>query len=191
MARPSISAILITRNEEERLGRALESVRWADEIVIVDGGSTDGTEAVARRYTDRFVVRCDWAGFGRQKQRALDLATSDWVLSIDADEEVTPELRAAIETAVARPGEPVGFQVVRYSYYLQHWFGRSGWRRDWILRLARRDGARFNDSVVHERARVDGPIGRLDGALLHYTHMDIDHQVRKFNRYSTDIARSR
>lgn len=189
--RPALSVIVITLDEEENLGRALESVRWADEIVVVDSESTDGTERVARRYTDRFVVR-PWKGQGRQKQRALELARGEWVLSLDADEEVTPELRRSIEAAVRDPGGRAGFEVGVHSYYLGHWFGRRGWRReDWKLRLFRRDRGRFSDHVIHEHARVDGPVGRLDGPLLHYPYRDMHDHIARMNRYTTHIARER
>jgi glycosyltransferase involved in cell wall biosynthesis len=190
MERPRLSVILITLDEEARLGAALESVAWADEIVIVDSGSTDGTESIARRYGARFEVR-DWPGYGAQKQRALELATGAWVLSLDADEAVTPALRRSIEAALADPAAAVGYTVERHSRYLGHWFGRSGWRRDRVLRLFRRERARFDGAPIHEHVVVEGPVGRLDGALLHYTYHDIAHHIAKMNGYTTALARRR
>lgn len=180
-----ISVILITWNEEARLERALESVRWADEIVIVDRGSTDGTEALARRYTDRFYVR-PWNGYGVQKQRALELATCDWVLSIDADEAVSPELRAAIERAVAEDdGRVDAYDIELWTWYLGRWFGSRGWAREWKLRLFRRGRVRFLPDEIHEGVSVDGRVRRLRGGmLLHQPYLDLSHEVAKMNRYT-------
>jgi glycosyltransferase involved in cell wall biosynthesis len=188
--RPRLSVVVITRDEESQIGRALESVRWADEIVVVDSGSTDRTEEVALRFTDRFEYR-EWGGFGRQKQHALDLATGEWVLSIDADEEVTPALRRAIEAAIAAPDGAAGFRLQRHTSFFGAWFGARGWRREWRLRLFLRDRARFSDSEIHERVLLDGRVRRLDGALLHYHFRDLAHQVAKLNQYSTAGARQR
>jgi (heptosyl)LPS beta-1,4-glucosyltransferase len=123
MTRPSLSVIMITLNAERLLERVLDSVSWADEIVVVDSGSTDRTEEIARRYTDRFYVR-EWPGEGVQRQRALDLATGDWVLSLDADEIATPELRRAIEEAVTRPGENAAFEIEFHTFFAGQWLGR-------------------------------------------------------------------
>jgi glycosyltransferase involved in cell wall biosynthesis len=189
-ARPSISVILITRDEEARLERTLESVAWADELVIVDSGSTDRTEEVAHRFGARFVV-APWEGFGRQKQHALDLATGEWVLSIDADEVVTPELRLSIEEAVRRPGGAVGFSFQLYTDFFGVWMGSRGWYREWKLRLFRRDRARFDHSVVHEGIQLDGSVRRIGGVLLHYHFRGLDHQVEKLNRYTSWTAERR
>jgi len=155
--------------------------------VVVDSGSTDRTEEVARRFTDRFFRR-EWDGYGKQKQNALDRATGEWVLSIDADEVVTPELRASIEQALRDPGEWVGFRMELHTWFLDRWFGGRGWRRQWKMRLFRRGGARFSENRVHEGVVVDGPIGRLSGVLLHYHYRDMAHEVQKVNFYSTLAA---
>lgn len=189
-ARPSLSVIMITRDEEAALPRALESVRWADEIVIVDSGSTDRTEEIARRYTDRFVFRA-WEGYGRQKQHALELATGEWVFVLDADEEVTPGLRRAIEQAIAAPGGFAGFTVELHTAFLGAWFGSRGWRREYKKRLFRRDRARFRDAVIHETVDIDGPVGRLRGVLLHHHYRDLEHEVAKLNRYTSTMAAER
>ncbi|MBI4539824.1 MAG: glycosyltransferase family 2 protein [Gemmatimonadetes bacterium] len=189
MTRPSISAIVITLNEEDRLARCLESVRWVNEIVVLDCGSTDRTAEIARRYTDRFVVS-DWPGFGVQKQCALEKSTCDWVLSIDADEEVEPELARRIEAAVAEPRGMAGFELEFRTYYLGRPLGERAWRRERHLRLFRRDRAHFRPVPVHERPIVDGPVGRIEGGVVrHYTYRDLAHQVEKLNRYTTLAAR--
>jgi glycosyltransferase involved in cell wall biosynthesis len=188
VSRPAVSVILITRDEAANLGAALESVRWAGEILVVDSGSTDGTEAIARENGARFVVK-PWAGYGPQKQHALTLARGEWVLSIDADERVTPELRRAIETAVADPGERVGFLIDRHTFYLGRWFGRHGWWRERVLRLFRRECASFTGATVHEHAEVEGPVGVLRGALEHHPyHGSISRHVDQINGYTTLMA---
>lgn len=188
---PGLSVILITWNEEARLARTLDSVTWADEVVIVDRGSTDGTEAVARRYTDRFYVR-EWPGYGEQKQRALELATGDWVLSLDADEVVAPALREGIQGVLAAPGDVVAYDLQRWTWYLGHWFGSRGWHREWQCRLFRRDRARFRPVAIHEGVEVDGPTARLRaGPLLHYSYRDIGHHLEKMRLYTGLAATQR
>lgn len=181
-----VSVTIITRNEADRLGRALESVRWADDIVVLDSGSTDGTESVARRYTDRFYVRDDWQGYGIQKQRALELALGDWVLSLDADEAATPELRQALEDVTAVDDDIAAYNVARLNHYLGAWFGTRGWHREWKSRLLRRERVRFRDDVVHENVIINGPVRRLErGALLHWPYRDMQHHLEKINQYTT------
>lgn len=188
-SRPTISVIIITFNEADRLERALDSVRWADEIVVLDSGSTDGTPDVARRYAERVVVG-DWHGFGPQKQRALELATGEWVLSLDADEEVEPALARSIEAKLNDAGSSVGFELEFRTFYLGRPIGARAWRRERHLRLFRKDRARFGPSVVHERVVVDGPVGRIEsGVIRHYTYRDLSHQIEKMNCYSTLAAR--
>lgn len=186
--RPTLSVILITYNAERLLERVLDSVRWADEIVVVDRGSTDATESIARRFTPHFHVR-EWEGFGVQKQRALELATGEWVLSIDADEVVTPELRQAVERCIAEPGGHAGFTVTLHTCFGGRWFGSRGWRVDRKLRLFRRDVARFSLNEVHEGVHLEGTVGRVSGTLLHFSYRDIAHHVEKMNQYSSAMAR--
>jgi glycosyltransferase involved in cell wall biosynthesis len=186
---PRLSVLMITYNAERLLRAVLESVQWADEIIIVDSGSTDRTETIARDYTDRFHHR-PYAGHGLQRQRSLELATGDWVLYVDADEVVTPELRRSIEAAIRDPGAAAGFRVQLHTWFLGRWFGRRGWRKEWKLRLFRRDRGWFDDAPIHEGAVVDGPIRSLAGVLLHYPYRDLDHFAEKMNAYSSGIARS-
>jgi glycosyltransferase involved in cell wall biosynthesis len=186
---PSLSVIVITRNESARLRACLESVAFAGEIVVVDSGSTDGTVAIARAMGARVVETPDWPGFGPQKNRALDLATGDWVLSIDADERVTPRLREQIEAAVAK-GEFTAYSVGRRSSYCGQYMNHSGWYPDRIVRLARRGTARFTDALVHEALRPRGPVGRLEGELLHESYADFESVLDKANRYSTAGAQA-
>jgi (heptosyl)LPS beta-1,4-glucosyltransferase len=187
----TLSATLITLNEADRVKRCLESLRdWVDEIIVLDSGSTDNTVDIARCYTDKVYVT-DWPGYGLQKQRALEHATCDWVLSIDADEVVTPELRHDIDAALSDQPDCVGYRlpwgVVVYGKLLD--FGRSARAP---LRLFQRDGSRFTDAQVHETVKLPpGRVGTLDGRLLHYTHRDYGHALRKSAHYAWLGAQAR
>ena len=187
-ARPRLSVILITLNEAHGLERCLRSVDFADEIVVVDSGSTDDTVALARAAGARVAVQADWPGFGRQKNRALDLATGDWVLSIDADEVVTPGLRDAILAAVRAPGHADAFRIRRRSCFAGKPLRFGDWLGDRVVRLFRRGRARFSDDVVHERLVHDGPAPVLDGLLMHYTVDSLADALDKARRYALDGA---
>lgn len=181
---PTLSVIVITRNEGARLQACLASVGFADEWVVVDSGSTDDTVAIARSFGAKVVQTPDWPGFGPQKNRALDLATGDWVFSIDADERVTPQLQGQIQQAVARPTFDA-YAVGRRSSYCGQYMNHSGWYPDRVVRLLRRGKARFSDALVHESLHVEGPVGQLDGDLLHESYADFETVLDKTNRYST------
>ncbi|MDX3904406.1 MAG: glycosyltransferase family 2 protein [Pigmentiphaga sp.] len=184
-----LSVIIITRNEARNLAECLESVRFADEIVVVDSGSTDDTVDIARRHGARVEITTDWPGFGPQKNRALDLATGDWVLSLDADERVTPELAAAIGQALRSPAHDA-YDMPRLSSFCGRFIRHSGWWPDRVLRLFRRGTARFTDDLVHEKVVAGGSVGHLTPHLLHYTYPDLDSAIAKMNRYSSDSARA-
>ena len=180
-----LSIILITRNEAANIRACLESVAWADEIIVVDSGSSDDTVAIAREFTQH-VYEHDWPGFGAQKNRALDYATNKWVFSIDADERVTPELRTAIEAVLRKDDDTrSAYRVSRLSSYCGRFMRHSGWHPDHIVRLFRRAAARFSDDLVHERLLVKGQIGQLDGELLHYAFDNLEEVLHKVNRYSS------
>ena len=156
---PRLSAIIIAKNEASNIGACLDSIAFCDERIVVDGESDDGTPEIARAKGAR-VVTAAWHGFGAQKNLALSLAGGDWVLSIDADERVTPALAQAIEDAVGRHGVD-GYEMPRRSSFLGREMRHSGWSPDFVLRLFRRGHARFTDDLVHERVICDGKIGRL------------------------------
>jgi glycosyltransferase involved in cell wall biosynthesis len=180
-----LSAIIITKDEAENIRACLESVAWADEIIVVDSGSTDTTPEICKNLGAR-VYTHDWPGFGAQKNRALDYATHDWVFSIDADERVTPELRAAIEAVLRdEPDTCAAYRVSRLSSYCGRFMRHSGWYPDHIVRLFRRDAARFSDDLVHEQLLVEGRIGELGGELLHYAFTDAEEVLQKVNHYSS------
>jgi glycosyltransferase involved in cell wall biosynthesis len=180
-----LSVIVITKNEEASIGACLASVDWADEIIVVDSGSTDGTVDVCRRHTDKVHVAADWRGFGPQKNRALASATGEWILSLDADERVTPELRREMEGAMTDPGDRAAFAMPRRSSYCGRPMRHSGWWPDYVTRLFRRGRARFSDAMVHERLIVDGPVGRLRRPLVHDAFGDLEEVLETMNRYST------
>ncbi|MDP3876147.1 MAG: glycosyltransferase family 2 protein [Methylobacter sp.] len=178
-----LSIIIITKNEASHIARCMESVSWADEIIVLDSGSHDDTVAICRQFTDK-VYQTDWPGFGIQKQRALDKAGGDWVLSIDADEVVTPELRLEIEQALQQ-SECQGYEIPRLSSYCGRQMRHGGWWPDYVLRLFRRDCGQFTDSVVHERIVVQGQIGRLTTPFLHDAFVNLDEVLHKVNAYSS------
>lgn len=187
MTAPRLAAVVITFNEEERLRACLESLAWADEIVVVDAESSDKTVLVAREFTDRVVVR-PWAGFAEQKNFALDLASGDWVLSVDADEEVSPELRDEIRGVLAGGARHDGYAVPRRNIFWGEWVRHGGLYPDWQLRLFRRGRGRFVHSAVHESVEVAGPVGRLRGALVHRSYRDVADFLERANRYSALAA---
>ncbi len=178
-----LSVVIITKNEAGHIARCLESISWADEIVVLDSGSEDDTVSICRQYTDK-VYQTDWPGFGIQKQRAVDKANGDWILSVDADEVVTPELRSEIEAALRQEGYN-GYEIPRLSSYCGRQMRHGGWWPDHVLRLFRRDCGQFTDSVVHERIIVQGQIGQLTTPLLHDAFINLDEVLHKVNCYST------
>ena len=179
-----LSVIVITRNEAANLQACLESVAFADEWVVVDNASTDGTPDMARALGARVTHTDDWPGFGPQKNRALDQATGDWVLSIDADERVTPDLAAQIRDAMAS-GRADAFEIPRLTRFCGQWIHHCGWTPDHVLRLFRRGAARFSDDLVHERVVLaGGRPARLSVPLLHESYPTPSHYWRKLESYS-------
>lgn len=178
-----LSAIIITLNEAEHIGACLESIAWADEIIVVDAGSQDDTVAICQRYTNN-VMTTDWPGFGPQKNRALAQATGNWVLSIDADERVTPALRTEIQQQLATPSYDA-YRIPRRSNYCGRWMRHSGFWPDYVLRLFRREGSRFSDDLVHERVITSNAVGTLKEPLLHYPFQNLDEVLNKVNAYSS------
>lgn len=205
MPRIALSVVLITKNEARNIEGCLRSVAFADEWIVVDGGSTDGTVEQARALGAKVVVTQDWPGFGPQKNRALALAQGEWVLSIDADERVTEALAANIRSAVSvtagdgshpaqgaigqeRSAHPLGFELSRLSSFCGQWMRHGDWYPDRVLRLFRRNHGRFTDDLVHERIIVEGRIGRLEGDLLHDTMPSLEDALEKMNRYTSGRA---
>lgn len=179
-----LSAVIITYNEEQNLARCLESVKFADEIVVVDSHSTDRTCDIAQHYGAK-VIFVEWQGFGAAKQAGVDASSGEWILSIDADEEVSDPLKEEIQRVIERHGRHVGYEMPRKTNFLGRWINYSNWYPDHVLRLFRRENGRFNDAVVHEKVVVNGPVGRLKNDLLHYSYPSLDVYFEKFNRYTT------
>ena len=186
----SLSVVVITRNEAANLRACLQSVPFADEIVVVDNGSTDGTAGIARECGARVLETADWPGFGPQKNRALALATGDWVLSLDADERVTPELGAQIRAAMASP-DGSAYEIPRLTRFCGQWIRHCGWTPDHVLRLFRRGQSRFSDDLVHERVvtELGTRCARLTSPLLHDSYPTPAHYWRKLEAYSQAWAR--
>ena len=183
----SLSVIIITKNEAANIRACLESVAWADEIVVVDSGSTDGTQEISREFTQHVYVH-DWPGFGKQKNRALGYATKNWVLSLDADERVTHDLRLQIESVIAE-SKYDGFYLPRLSQFCGKFIRHSGWYPDYVLRLFRRGKGRFSDDLVHETVLLDGTTGKLGSPLLHYSYRTAEDVERKVQHYADSAAR--
>ena len=190
MPAPTLSVILITKNESANIDACLASVAFADEWIVVDSQSSDDTCARARAFGATVITTDDWPGFGAQKQRALDRATGRWVLSIDADERVGPELAASVRRVVSMAAEtgPVAYELPRLSSFCGRWIRHGDWYPDRVLRLFRRGHARFSADRVHERIVADGPVGRLEGDLLHHTMPTRDDARAKMERYSSEGA---
>ncbi|MDP7030111.1 MAG: glycosyltransferase family 2 protein [Phycisphaerales bacterium] len=184
-----LSIILICKDEASRIRETLEAVRFADEVVVVDSGSTDGTPEIAAAIADRVVVTEDWPGFGPQKNRALDAATGDWVLSIDADELVSQSLRDEILSAI-EAGTHDAWRVPRLTTFLGREIRHSGWWPDYVLRLFRRGAARFSNDLVHERVVFEGSVGTLRNHLQHSGEDDAASLREKSIRYATAAAAS-
>jgi glycosyltransferase involved in cell wall biosynthesis len=186
---PTVSAIVVCFNEEERIVDCLESLRWCDEIVIVDSFSTDRTPEICRRYTDRFIQRA-WAGYRDQKAFAHSQATQEWVLLADADERVTPELREEIRACLARDGDAyAGYAVPRLVHYLDRWWRRGGWYPDYDVRLFRRERATWGGADPHEKILVDGKVCRLKNPLNHFSYRNIEDHLRRINRFTSIASR--
>lgn len=183
---PTLSAILITKNESLNLEDCLASLQGlVDEIVIVDSNSQDNTIEIAKRYHAIISQPTDWPGFGPQKNRALELATKEWVLSIDADERLTPELITEIKAALKHPGEINCFSIPRSSYYCGRFMNHSGWYPDHVERIFKRGSAVFSNHLVHEKLLPSGKIRKLTQPLLHYSYRNFEQVLAKVNSYSS------
>ena len=190
--RQSLSALVITLNEERNVADCLASASFADEIIVVDSGSADRTCEIARRMGAK-VYRNPWPGYGPQKNFGMEKATGDWILIVDADERVTPELREEITRLLAAPEEPsfAAFTVPRRNHEYGRWIARGGAYPDRQMRLLRRGKGAYNDVEVHENLIVDGAIGELRCPLLHFSDRSISDRVTKIDRYSTLSAKER
>ena len=184
-----ISAVIIAKGEAKRIEACVASVSFCDEVVVLDSGSTDGTQALARALGAR-VVETDWPGFVAQKNRAAAAAENDWVLSIDADERVDDALRREIE-AIRATGEPsaAAYQVKRHVFYLGRWIDHGGWYPEWRARLFDRRRARWGGTDPHDHVEADGPVARISrGDLEHFTYDSIADHLAQIDRFTTIAA---
>ncbi|HLR30555.1 MAG TPA: glycosyltransferase family 2 protein, partial [Paenalcaligenes sp.] len=191
-----LSVTIITKNEAAHIIDCIHSVAFADEVIVLDSGSTDDTCALAEQAGAKVFKSADWPGFGPQKNRALDYAQGEWVLSLDADERISSELAQQI-LAVINPTTgsdnrdiPDAYELSRMSCYGGRWMQYSGWRPDFILRLFRRTQARFSDDLVHESVQFKGRVGQLQGVIYHYPYDSVETHIKKMDHYSTAAAQS-
>ena len=180
----TISVVIITLNEEANLARTLPSVAWADEIIVLDSGSSDGTREMAESFHAKSFVE-PWKGFAAQKNSALAKATGDWILSLDADEEVEPALADEIRAVLVASPSVDGFRIPRKNFFLGRWIKHGGFYPDPKLRLFRRGAGTFEDRLVHEDIRLDGTTASLRHNLLHHAYPTLDSYIEHMNRYSS------
>lgn len=187
----TVSVVIITLNAEAQIQKCLDSVRFATEIIVLDSGSQDRTVEICRTYTEQ-VYQTDWPGFGIQKNRGIDLATGHWVLVLDADEYLTPELQQEIQAIVnTESSSAVAYKMLRHSTFMGKIIRHGDWRNDWITRLFQRGAARYTEDRVHEKLCVQGEVSCLQGVLLHDTVTSVEDSLRKLNQYSTLGAEQR
>lgn len=177
-----ISVTIITGNEEGNIRECLESVKWADEIIIVDSESTDKTVEIAKEFTEKVIIH-KWEGYAAQKQYALNLASNEWVLSLDADERVTTEL--ANEILSENLDNFDGYRIKRENYFIGKKITGCGWGKDYQIRLFRKPKTRLSNRLVHEGFIVDGLLGTLSNVITHYSYRDLKDGFHKINEYST------
>ena len=190
MTRPRLSVCIVAMNEEDRLPDCLRSADFADEWIVVDSHSTDRTREIAAEFGAKVIER-DWPGHVEQKNFALDQAEHDWVLCLDADERVSPELRASLLAALERGDLPDGFEMARRTWYLGRWIRHGGWYPDRKLRLFRRSKARWGGTNPHDHVKTDGRVERLDGDLLHYSYRSLSDHLKTIDFFTTIAAREK
>lgn len=183
---PRVSVTIIALNEEAKIRDCLESVSWADEVLVSDSGSTDRTVEICKEYGAR-VYSDEWLGFGRQKNLVGDRASGDWILNIDADERVSPDLKDEILRVVGSDGS-AGYLVPRKNFFGSKWIRHCGWWPDYNLRLYRKGAGRFIDRYVHERVVVNGRTERLSNPLVHMTYRDVSDYLKRMEKYSSLAA---
>ena len=184
----TLSVVVITKNEERNIRACLKSIKWADEIIIVDAGSNDRTVDIAREFTQKIFSR-PWDGYGEAKNYGLLQCTSEWILSLDADERVTPELKKEILDRLSSAEQKVvALSMPRRANFLGKWINHCGWYPGYITRIFRRSEGRFTEEKVHERLVVHGETIQLDSDLLHYTDPELRLYFEKFNKYTSLAA---
>lgn len=184
---PTISTIIITKNEEKHIKDCIETVLWTDEIIVVDSGSTDRTQNICKEYFPKVKLYItDWPGYGNQKNRALGYASSDWILSLDADERITPELKTEILQAITDNSNYIAYQIPRTPYfYNRPIYYAFNSRKDTPTRLARKGLCKFTDAIIHETLLANGKIKKLKNSLKHFTCDNLEESINKINNYSS------
>lgn len=180
----TIAAVVLTFNEEKNIGDCLESVKWTDEIVLVDSFSTDRTIEIAGRYVAK-VFQKKWAGFAKDKDFGIEKASSEWIILLDSDERVTEELRREIERTIDQDTSCAGYFIPRKNYFSDKWIKHCGWYPNYMLRLFKRDKGRHDDREVHERVIVDDKLGYLKEPLIHYSYESVSDYRKRFDRYTS------
>lgn len=183
-----LSIVIIAKNEQRNIVRCLKSASWADEMIVMDSESTDDTAELARTHGAR-VFAHEWQGYGAAKRAAVDKASHDWIFSIDADEEITDQLRQEIQALLNGDARHHGYFVPRRTLFLRRWIKHCGWYPDYVLRLFKKSQGNFDDAVVHERVVINGGTGYLKSDLLHYSYPTLEEYFRKFDWYTTLGAR--
>jgi len=186
MSPPTLSVVIAARNEAHQIAECVRSVSFADQVIVLDSSSTDGTADAARAAGAQVHVT-DWPGYGPQQRRGIALASADWVLSLDADERITPELAAEIRQAIEQPVAD-GYRLPRFSSFCGQFIEHGGWRPDYTLRLVRRARAGFTDHFLHAHMTVDGSRADLRSPIIHYSYRDLDDVLDKLSRYSRGAA---
>jgi glycosyltransferase involved in cell wall biosynthesis len=184
-----LSAVIITKNEESNIERCLKSLLWADEIIILDTGSTDKTIEIADTFGAKIHHLAKWEGFGPAKNQAVSLASNDWIISVDTDEEVTPDLKTSILKILDNPFHDI-YAIKRKSFYLGKLINHSGWNRDYPKRLFNRKKAQFNSKSVHESVVGSSNTGKIEAHLLHYTYPTVSSHLNKINHY-TELSKNK
>ncbi len=186
-----VSAVIICKNEEKNIAGCLQSISWCDEIVIIDGYSTDNTFNIAKLYSDK-VLQNEWKSFADQREFALTKAKYEWIFSLDADERCTKELENEIKSLLQNESlTQSGFEIPRKSFFLNRWIRHGGWYPNFQLRLFKKTAARVSERLVHESYVVNGHTARIKNDILHYTVTSISEYVNKINLYSTLSAREK
>ncbi len=186
-----LSVILITKNESHNIRDCLDTVRFASEWIVVDSGSTDNTVSLAKEFGATVIQTDHWPGFGPQKNKALSAATGDWILSIDADERITPELAEEIKRIIQSPDTCDAYEIQRHSWYCGKFIRHGDWSKDYVLRLFKRNHAQFTNDLVHERLITDGKTGRLNATMKHYSYLSFSQVLQKIDSYTEYSARQK
>ena len=183
-----LSVVIITKNNESIIEKCLQSVAWADEIVVIDSGSTDNTISICNKYNCK-VIESDWLGFGRTKQLAVKYASHNWIFSIDSDEVCSKQLKEDITHKINSENNVAGYRIKRQTYYLNKPIRYCGWQNDYPLRLFRKDKGTFNSNEIHEFVEIEGQIENIRSLLLHYSFPTISSHIEKMNIYTSLSAR--